>query len=117
MHVLFSHILVHVHVYNYSFFSLVADFGILVKSGMHWLTALMFNFLSSLTAIVGFFIGVAISTNSATAKEWLLAIAAGSFLYIALADLVSLCLHNMKVLSKFILYLAPGVKTRLIPFS
>ena len=73
---------------------LVADFGILVKSGMHWLTALMFNFLSSLTAIVGFFIGVAISTNSATAKEWLLAIAAGSFLYIALADLVSLCLHR-----------------------
>ena len=61
---------------------------------MHWLTALIFNFLSSLTAIVGFFIGVAISTNSTTAKEWLLAIAAGSFLYIALADLVSLCLHS-----------------------
>ncbi|XP_019849666.1 PREDICTED: zinc transporter ZIP6-like isoform X2 [Amphimedon queenslandica] len=66
----------------------MADFGILVKSGLHWVTALMFNFLSSLTAIVGFFIGVAISTNSATSKEWLLAIAAGSFLYIALADLL-----------------------------
>ena len=75
---------------------LVADFGILVKSGMHWLTALIFNFLSSLTAIVGFFIGVAISTNSTTAKEWLLAIAAGSFLYIALADLVRRysCMHT-----------------------
>ena len=68
----------------------LADFGILVKSGMHWLTALIFNFLSSLTAIAGFFIGVSIGTNSTAAKEWLLAIAAGSFLYIALADLVSM---------------------------
>ena len=41
-------------------------------------------------AIVGFFVGVAISTNSHVAKEWLLAIAAGSFLYIALADLVNI---------------------------
>ena len=57
---------------------------------MYWCTALLFNFLSSLMAILGFFTGVAVSTSSHVAKEWLLAIAAGSFLYIALADLVSI---------------------------
>jgi zinc transporter ZupT len=65
---------------------------------MHWGTALMFNFLSSLLAAIGFFIGAAIST-SVDASDWLLAIAAGSFLYISLVDLVSLykrltCLMN-----------------------
>ena len=62
---------------------------ILIKSGLHWGTALIFNFLSSLTAIIGFFIGVAISSNSSQANGWILSLAAGLFLYIALTDLVS----------------------------
>ena len=62
---------------------------ILIKSGLHWATALIFNFLSSLTAIIGFFIGVAISSNSSEANGWILSLAAGLFLYIALTDLVS----------------------------
>jgi zinc transporter ZupT len=65
----------------------LADFAILLKCGMHWGTALMFNFLSSLLAAIGFFIGAAIST-SVDASDWLLAIAAGSFLYISLVDLL-----------------------------
>ena len=71
---------------------------------MYWYTALLFNFLSSLMAIVGFFVGVAISTNSHVAKEWLLAVAAGSFLYIALADLVNirLCSFYMIIVSEIL---------------
>ena len=49
----------------------------------------MLNFLSSLSSFVGFFIGVAISTNSDAANGWILSIAAGLFIYIALVDLVS----------------------------
>ena len=65
------------------------DFVILIKSGMHWFTALLFNFISALTAIIGLFIGVAVSQNTETAHEWILAITAGLFLYIGLVDLVS----------------------------
>ena len=56
---------------------------------MKWYVALSFNFVSALTAIVGFFVGVAISTQSSEANSWILALAAGVFLYIALVDLVS----------------------------
>lgn len=68
----------------------IGDYVILVKSGMHWVTALLFNFLSSLTAIIGFFIGVAISSNSTEANGWILSLTAGLFIYIAMTDLVSL---------------------------
>lgn len=56
---------------------------------MRWYTALLFNFLSSLTALAGFFIGVSVGLVSEPANSWMLAIAAGTFLYVALVDLVS----------------------------
>ena len=56
---------------------------------MSWYKALFLNFASALTAILGFFIGVAIGTDSEESNEWLLAVIAGQFLYIALVDLVS----------------------------
>ena len=64
------------------------DYAILIQAGIHWFTALLFNFLSALTAIIGMFIGVAISQNTAVANEWILALTVGSFLYIGLTDLV-----------------------------
>ena len=45
--------------------------------------------MSAMTAIVGFFIGVGIGTSETEANDWILAITAGVFLYIALVDLVS----------------------------
>ena len=64
------------------------DYAILIQAGIHWFTALLFNFVSSLTAVVGMFIGVAISQQTEAANEWILAITAGLFLYIGLTDLV-----------------------------
>ncbi len=69
-------------------FFVTGDFVILISTGMPWYVALLFNVFSSLTAIVGFFVGVAISTSSESANGWILAVAAGVFLYIALVDLV-----------------------------
>ena len=65
------------------------NFVILLSTGLSWYTALFFNFLSALTAILGFFVGAAIGTESEEVNVWILAAAAGSFLYIALVDLVS----------------------------
>ena len=41
-------------------FHFSGDYAILIKSGLHWITALGFNVLSSLSAIIGLLIGVAI---------------------------------------------------------
>ena len=70
-------------------FSSPGDFAILLSTGLPWYTALFFNFVSALTAVIGFFVGVAVGTSSSEAIGWILAIAAGVFTYIALVDLVS----------------------------
>ena len=69
---------------------LTGDFAILLSSGMKWYVALMYNFLSAVTAIIGTFIGVAIGSSEEDATNWILAITAGIFLYVALVDLVEL---------------------------
>jgi len=56
---------------------------------MRWYIALMYNFISALTAIVGMFIGVAIGSAEDEATPWILSITAGIFLYVALVDLVN----------------------------
>ena len=68
-------------------FVFAGDYAIIVQAGIHWCTALLFNFLSALTAVLGMFVGVTISQHTA-ANEWILALTVGSFLYIALTDLV-----------------------------
>lgn len=72
----------------------LGDYAILLKSGIHWCTALFFNFCCSLTSVLGFFIGVAISAYSDQANGWILAIAAGLFIYIALVDLLPEIVHG-----------------------
>ena len=66
----------------------LGDFFVLLSTGMSWYVAILFNFVSSLAAVVGFFIGVAVGTANEEANNWILAVAAGVFLYIALVDLV-----------------------------
>ena len=65
------------------------DYVILLSTGLSWYVALLFNFLSALTAVLGFFVGAAIGTESEEANGWILSGAAGFFIYIALVDLVS----------------------------
>ena len=63
------------------------DFAVLLQSGMSYGRAAFFNFTSALTAVVGFFIAVLISTDEESIK-WIFTLAAGLFLYMALADMV-----------------------------
>ena len=60
---------------------------VLIQSGFTVRRALVFNFLSACTAIIGFFIGASVAENEA-ARTWIFAITAGTFAYIALVDLV-----------------------------
>lgn len=65
----------------------LGDFAILLNSGMGFCKAVMANLLSSLTAFIGFIIGVQVSADE-TSRQWIFAITAGMFLYISLVDML-----------------------------
>lgn len=66
----------------------IADFGVLLYSGMSKMRALMFNFLSATTAILGTVIGIVLIGRLHGFTEFVLPFAAGNFLYIAASNLV-----------------------------
>ena len=66
----------------------IGDFGILVYGGFSNLKALLFNFLSALTAVIGGVVGVLLGSTIVGLEGTLLAFAAGGFIYVAGSDLV-----------------------------
>ena len=64
----------------------LGDFGILVHAGWRRSRALLFNFLSALTFLLGGWVAYVLSGR--VDVTWLLPFAAGNFLYIAAADLI-----------------------------
>ena len=100
------------------------DFAILIKGGLTPKKALIFNFLSALTALAGFMIGIIlISTPTflSLIVALILPLAAGNFLYLSAADLIPE-LHEEKnpklsliqlifgILGVFIMYLLTFVE-------
>ena len=66
----------------------VGDFAILLHSGFSRNRALFFNMLSTLTTVVGGVLAYYSLNDMQQALPYILAIAASSFLYIAVADLI-----------------------------
>lgn len=66
----------------------VGDFMVLLTAGYSRQRALLLNALSSLTAVAGGVLGYVVLQDLQGAIPYLLALAAASFLYIAVADLV-----------------------------
>lgn len=66
----------------------IGDFGILIHGGFSKLRALMWNFISSVTAIAGGLIGYFLVGNTENVSLFLLPFAAGGFIYIAMSDLI-----------------------------
>jgi zinc and cadmium transporter len=64
----------------------LGDFGVLVHGGWSRAQALLFNFLSALTFLAGGLLAYAVAPRFDT--SWLLAFAAGNFIYIGASDLV-----------------------------
>ncbi|XP_060808801.1 zinc transporter foi [Amyelois transitella] len=65
----------------------LGDFAVLLKAGMSVKRAVCYNVLSSALCLLGMVCGVAVGDTPA-ATRWLFAIAAGTFLYIALVDMM-----------------------------
>lgn len=72
----------------------IGDFGVLVYGGFTKSKALLFNFFSALTAVVGAVIALYLGEN-VTALPILIALGIGSFTYISLADLIP-AIHKEK---------------------
>jgi zinc and cadmium transporter len=66
----------------------IGDFGILVHAGYTVRKALLFNFLSALTAVVGAILTLSVGLRSASVSGFLVPFTIGSFVYIATADLI-----------------------------
>ena len=73
----------------YYYACISGNFAILLSAGFSWYVALLINFVLATTSIVGFIVGVAVGTESRVYTQWILALAVGLFLYVALVDLVS----------------------------
>lgn len=66
----------------------ISDFALLIYSGYSRRVALLWNFVSALTAILGALFVLYYTGDSETFTQLLMAFAAGNFLYIAGADLI-----------------------------
>ena len=66
----------------------IGDFGVLVHGGFSKGKALLLNFLSALTAVLGVIIALALSGTIESISLILVPIAAGGFIYIAGSDLI-----------------------------
>lgn len=80
----------------------IGDFGVLVYGGLSKKKALLFNFITALTALAGGVIGYYMIPHLGDFQHYILPIAAGGFIYIAASDLVPE-LHKEKRLSRSIL--------------
>ncbi len=66
----------------------IGDFGVLLHAGYTKSKALWLNFLSALFAIVGVIIALILGTMTESLILWLIPVAAGGFIYIAMSDLI-----------------------------
>ena len=83
----------------------IADFGVLVYSGLSKWKALIFNFLSATLAIVGAIVGLIIGTQSEAFIVAIIPFAAGAFIYIAGCNLIPELLRKN-----------PGLKSLIMQF-
>jgi len=66
----------------------IGDLGVLLHAGFSRARALMFNFLSALLAFLGAGLTLVIGTRVENFSDYILPFTAGSFIYIATADLI-----------------------------
>lgn len=86
----------------------IGDFGILVHGGFERIKALILNYVSAMTVIFGGITGYLVSTWIGGSIVFLLPFAAGTFIYVASADLIPEILYKeslKKTLIRFFVFL------------
>lgn len=95
----------------------IGDFGILVHGGLTPFKALLYNFGSGGGAIVGAVIGILVGSVTSNFAPIIVALTAGSFIYIAASDLIPELRRSPghKASLQQLLLMAAGVGLMLIP--
>ncbi|XP_074059139.1 zinc transporter ZIP4 [Macrotis lagotis] len=106
----------------------LGDFGALLHAGLSVRRALLLNIVSSLTAFIGLYVALGIGSNE-TSEIWILSVAIGLFLYVALCDmlpsmmnvkdkrpLLLFFLHNLGLLSGWAILLVLSLYEENITF-
>lgn len=75
----------------------IGNFAILVHGGLSVKRALLYNFLTALTAILGAILSLLIGTHVKNYSLIIMPITAGGFLYIAGSDLIPELHHNVEI--------------------
>lgn len=83
----------------------IGDFGVLLHGGFSRAKALLLNFVSALTAIVGGIVGYILSGVAETFTLMLLPFAAGGFIYIAASDLIPELRNEKKIDRSLLIFL------------
>lgn len=95
----------------------IGDFGVLVHSGLEPLKALLYNLLSGGGAIVGAAIALVIGSVAENFAPIIVAVTAGSFIYVAASDLIPELRRSVghRASLQQLLLMAAGVGLMLVP--
>jgi zinc and cadmium transporter len=82
----------------------IGDFAVLIHAGYTKIRALWLNFISALASVLGLIFVIVFGNFLGSFDLWLIPIAAGGFIYIAVADLIPE-LHKTKKLKHSLIQL------------
>ncbi len=91
-----------------------SDFFILLESGLSKWKALLWNFASGVTCILGSIVGMLVLDGFEGAEPFIVAFVAGNFIYVSLVDLTPKLLEFQKPSSKYTIVMAVAISLGIV---